>query len=271
MRAPVGGRRVALRPVDAEEGVVVDDGGSTDIEVTGADAGADAGGGALPPGLTHSRGKTLRAPVILDLLAEALPDATIALEFTDRWELLAATLLSAQSTDVKVNEVTAVLFRELPGPAAVAAAPLARIEELIGSLGLYRQKAKNLKATAALLLERHGGEVPGTMAELVALPGVARKTANVVLSNGFGRHEGIVVDTHVARLARRLRFTRERDPVRIERDLMRLFPRERWLEVADLLIHHGRRTCHARAPRCGACVIEPLCPSSQVAGLTDKR
>jgi len=257
--------------VDAEEGVVVDDGGSTDIEVTGADAGADAGGGALPPGLTHSRGKTLRAPVILDLLAEALPDATIALEFTDRWELLAATLLSAQSTDVKVNEVTAVLFRELPGPAAVAAAPLARIEELIGSLGLYRQKAKNLKATAALLLERHGGEVPGTMAELVALPGVARKTANVVLSNGFGRHEGIVVDTHVARLARRLRFTRERDPVRIERDLMRLFPRERWLEVADLLIHHGRRTCHARAPRCGACVIEPLCPSSQVAGLTDKR
>jgi len=253
--------------VDAEEGVVVDDGGSTDIEVTGADAAADA----LPPGLTHSRGKTLRAPVILDLLAEALPEATIALEFSDRWELLAATLLSAQSTDVKVNEVTAVLFRELPGPEAVAAAPLPRIEELIGSLGLYRQKAKNLRATAALLLERHGGEVPGTMAELLALPGVARKTANVVLSNGFGRHEGIVVDTHVARLARRLRFTRERDPVRIERDLVRLFPRERWLQVSDLLIHHGRRTCHARAPRCGACVIEPLCPSSQVAGLTDKR
>ena len=225
----------------------------------------------LPAGLTRERGKTLRAPVVLDLLAEALPDATIALEFTDRWELLAATLLSAQSTDVKVNEVTAVLFRELPGPEAVAAAPLGRIEELVGSLGLYRQKARNLQATAALLLERHGGEVPGTMAELVALPGVARKTANVVLSNGFGRHEGVVVDTHVARLARRLRFTRERDPVRIERDLVRLFPHERWLEVSDLLIHHGRRTCHARAPRCGACVIEPLCPSSQVAGLTDKR
>lgn len=240
---------------------MVDDG--TDVEVEGIDR--------LPAGLTHARGKTLRAPVILDLLAEALPDATIALEFTDRWELLAATLLSAQSTDVKVNEVTAVLFRELPGPEAVAAAPLARIEGLIGSLGLYRQKAKNLRATAALLLERHGGEVPGTMAELVALPGVARKTANVVLSNGFGRHEGIVVDTHVARLARRLRFTRERDPVRIERDLVRLFPRERWLEVSDLFIHHGRRTCHARAPRCGACVIEPLCPSSQTAGFTDKR
>lgn len=240
-------------------------------------ADVDAGGSEVAeegdriPGLTRARGKTLRAPVILDLLAASLPDATIALHFTDRWELLAATLLSAQSTDVKVNEVTAVLFRELPGPAAVAAAPLERIEELIGSLGLYRQKAKNLKATAALLLERHGGEVPGTMAELVDLPGVARKTANVVLSNGFDRNEGVVVDTHVTRLARRLRLTRETDPVRIERDLMRLFPRERWLEVSDLLIHHGRRTCLARAPRCGACVIEPLCPSSQEAGLTDKR
>ena len=225
----------------------------------------------LPAVLTRERGKTLRAPVVLDLLADELPDATIALAFTDRWELLVATMLSAQSTDVKVNEVTAVLFRELPDPEAVAAAPLERIEELLGSLGLFRQKARNLKATAALVLERHGGEVPGTMAELMALPGVARKTANVVLSNGFGRHEGVVVDTHVARLARRLRFTREQDPTHIERDLVRLFPRERWLEVSDLLIHHGRRTCTARRPRCEACVIEPLCPSSQEAGLTDKR
>ncbi len=222
-----------------------------------------------PP--TRDRGKTLRAPVVLDLLAQELPDAVIALEFSDRWELLAATMLSAQSTDVKVNEVTRVLFRDLPGPEAVAAAPLERIEALIGSLGLFRQKAKNLQATARLLLERHGGEVPGTMAELTALPGVARKTANVVLANGFGRNEGVVVDTHVARLARRLRFTREQDPAKIERDLMRLFPRQRWLEVADLLIHHGRRTCLARSPRCEACVIEPLCPSSQEAGCTDKR
>ena len=225
----------------------------------------------LPAGMTRARGKTLRAPVILDLLAEELPDATIALDFADRWELLVATMLSAQSTDVKVNEVTAVLFRELPGPAAVAAAPVERIEQLIGSLGLFRQKARNLKTAAALVLERHGGEVPGSMAELLTLPGVARKTANVVLSNGFGRHEGVVVDTHVARLARRLRFTREQDPTRIERDLVRLFPRERWLEVSDLLIHHGRRTCLARRPRCEDCVIEPLCPSSQEAGLTDKR
>ena len=226
----------------------------------------------LAPALTRDRGKTLRAPAILDLLAEELgEDAVIALDFTSRWELLAATMLSAQSTDVKVNEVTKVLFAELPGPEAVASAPLERIEELIGSLGLFRQKAKNLQATARQLLERHGGEVPGTMPELLALPGVARKTANVVLSNGFGIHEGIVVDTHVHRLARRLRLTRADDAVRIERDLVRLFPRERWLEVSDLLIHHGRRTCVARNPACERCVVEHLCPSSQEAGLTDKR
>ena len=225
----------------------------------------------IPEGLTRERGKTLRAPVVLDLLAEDLPEATIALEYTTTWELLAATMLSAQSTDVKVNEVTRTLFVELPGPAAVAGAPLERIESLIGSLGLFRQKAKNLQATAGLIMTEHGGEVPATMEELVALPGVARKTANVVLSNGFGINAGVVVDTHVTRLARRLRFTREEDPKRIERDLMRLFPRERWLEVADRLIHHGRRICDARRPRCEDCVLEPLCPSSQEAGLTDKR
>jgi endonuclease III len=225
----------------------------------------------IPEGLTRERGKTLRAPVVLDLLAEDLPEATIALEFTTTWELLAATMLSAQSTDVKVNEVTRTLFVELPGPAAVAGASLEHIESLIGSLGLFRQKAKNLQATAGIIMTTHGGEVPATMEELVALPGVARKTANVVLSNGFGINAGVVVDTHVARLARRLRFTREEDPKRIERDLMRLFPNERWLEVADRLIHHGRRVCDARRPRCEDCVIEPLCPSSQEAGLTDKR
>jgi endonuclease III len=222
--------------------------------------------------LTRDRGKTLRAPVILDLLEEELgPDAIIALDFTSRWELLVATMLSAQSTDVKVNEVTKVLFAELPDPQAFAEAPLERIEALIGSLGLFRQKAKNVQATARQLLERHGGEVPNTMPELLALPGVARKTANVVLSNGFGIHEGVVVDTHVHRLARRLRLTRADDAVRIERDLMRLFPREQWLQVSDMLIHHGRRTCFARNPACERCVIEHLCPSSQEAGLTDKR
>lgn len=225
----------------------------------------------LTADLTADSGKTRRAPVILDLLAAEHPDAVIALAFRDRWELLVATVLSAQATDVMVNQVTPRLFAQLPGPEAFAAAPVEQIEGLINSLGLFRQKAKNLKATAALLLERHGGEVPGTMEELTALPGVARKTANVILSNGFGRNEGVVVDTHVKRLSRRLRFTKHQDVVKIERDLMRLFPRERWLEVADLLIHHGRRVCDARRPRCEDCVIEPLCPSSQVAGRTDKR
>lgn len=220
--------------------------------------------------LTRDSGRTKRAPVILDRLAEELPDATIALDFRDRWELLIATMLSAQSTDVKVNEVTAVLFDRLPGPVAFAEASLEEIEQLIGALGLFRQKAKNAQATARLLLERHGGEVPGTMEELTALPGVARKTANVVLANGFDRNEGVVVDTHVRRLSRRLRFTRHDDVAKIEKDLMRLFPQERWLEVSDLLIHHGRRTCDARRPACESCVIEHLCPSSQIDGRTDK-
>ncbi|MEX0952425.1 MAG: endonuclease III [Nitriliruptoraceae bacterium] len=225
----------------------------------------------IPDGMTRSRGPTLRAPVVLDLLRDDLPDATIALTFTTRWELLAATMLSAQSTDVKVNEVTRLLFVEIDGPEAMAEADLDHVEALIGSLGLFRQKAKNLQATARLLLERHGGQVPSTMEELVALPGVARKTANVVLSNGFGINEGVVVDTHVARVSRRLRLTRHQDPRHIEQDLVRLFPRDRWLEVSDLFIHHGRRTCDARRPRCEDCVVEVLCPSSQVAGLTDKR
>jgi endonuclease-3 len=225
----------------------------------------------IPPDLDADRGKTLRAPVILDLLAEEHPDAHIALHYTTTWELLVATVLSAQSTDVKVNEVTPSLFAELDGPAGFAAAGVERIQELISSLGLFRQKARNLHATAVLLLERHDGQVPGTMEELVALPGVARKTANVVLSNGFGRNAGVVVDTHVKRLARRLRLTRHEDVGRIEKDLMRLFPQERWLDVADLLIFHGRRVCDARRPRCEDCVVEPLCPSSQEAGRTDKR
>jgi endonuclease-3 len=225
----------------------------------------------IPHDLTRDRGKTLRAPVILDLLDRALPDAVIALHFSDRWQLLVATMLSAQSTDVKVNEVTAVLFRELDGPVAFAEVPLDRLERLIGSLGLFRQKAKNIQATARLLLERHGGDVPATMAELTALPGVARKTANVVLSNGFGINDGVVVDTHVRRVSRRLRLTRHEDVKHIEADLMRLYPRDRWLAVADLFIHHGRRTCEAQRPRCQDCVVEPLCPSSQIAGCTDKK
>lgn len=223
-----------------------------------------------PDDLDRDRGKTLRAPWILDTLAAEHDDAAIALRWSDPWELLVATVLSAQSTDVMVNEVTADLFAALPGPAEMAAASQEEVEQLIGRLGLFRNKARNLRASAALVLDRHGGQVPESMEELVELPGVARKTANVVLANAFDRNVGVVVDTHVARLARRLRFTRQETPPKIERDLMRLFPQERWLEVADVLIFHGRRVCTARSPDCGGCVVEPLCPSSQVAGRTDK-
>lgn len=223
----------------------------------------------IPPDLTRDSPARQRAPVILDLLAEQLPEAEIALEFRDRWQLLVATILSAQATDVKVNEVTEKLFEELPDAASTAAAPRERIEELINSLGLFRQKARYIQESAHLVLTRHRGQVPGTMEELTELPGVARKTANVVLSNGFDRNVGVVVDTHVRRLSRRLGLTCEERPVAIEQDLMELFPRERWLEVADLLIHHGRRTCDARSPRCADCVVEPLCPSSQMAGRAD--
>lgn len=225
----------------------------------------------IPEDLHRDRGKTLRAPVILELLDEELPDAVIALDFTNNFELLIATMLSAQSTDVKVNEVTKGLFARWPGPEALASADLGDIEVQIGSLGLFRNKAKNIQATARLLLERHDGEVPSTMQELIALPGVARKTGNVVLSNGFGINVGVVVDTHVQRLSRRLGFTTQTDPKKIEPDLMRLFPQERWLDVSDLLIHHGRRTCDAQRPDCDDCVIEALCPSSQLAGRRDRR
>ena len=213
----------------------------------------------------------VRAPLVLDRLAAAIPDARIALDFTTTWELLAATILSAQSTDERVNRVTPALFARLPDPAATAGATQEEVEALIGELGLFRNKAKNLRAAAALIVERHGGEVPADMDALIALPGVARKTANVVLANAYGIHEGIAVDTHVGRLARRLALSSAKDPVGVERDLMALYPRERWLAVSDLLIHHGRGACDARSRRCDDCPIEDLCPSSWVAGCDDRR
>ena len=215
--------------------------------------------------------RAVRAPMVLERLAEAIPDARIALDFTTTWELLAATILSAQSTDERVNRVTPALFARFPDAAATAGATQEELEALIGELGLFRNKARNLRAAAALIVERHAGEVPADMDALIALPGVARKTANVVLANAFGIHEGIAVDTHVGRLARRLALSRAQDPVGVERDLMRLYPRERWLDVSDLFIHHGRGACDARARRCDACPIEDLCPSSWVAGRDDRR
>ncbi len=212
-----------------------------------------------------------RAPHILDRAAVALPGARIALDFTDRWQLLAATMLSAQATDERVNRVTPGLFARFPDAAATSEATQEELEALIGELGLFRSKARNLRAAAAMLVAEYGGEVPGEMAALVALPGVARKTANVVLANGFGIHEGIAVDTHVGRLARRLALSTAADPVGVERDLMRLYPRERWLSVSDLLIHLGRGACDARRRRCDECPVEALCPSSWVAGRDDLR
>ena len=228
-----------------------------------------AGDGSDPP-LTATSGKTRRAPVILARLAAEHEDAEIALDFDGPFQLLVATMLSAQSTDVGVNAVTPALFAAFPDAFAMAEATREELEDLIGSLGLFRQKAKNLQASARILVTEHDGEVPATMDELTALPGVARKTANVVLANAFGIHDGVVVDTHVKRLSRRLRFTREETPVKIERDLMRLFPREQWLEVSDLLIFHGRRVCHARSRQCEACVVADLCPSDATSNRTDK-
>lgn len=227
-----------------------------------------------PEGVTATSGKTRRAPWILDRLAQAHPDAHIALDFTTPFELLVATMLSAQSTDVMVNKVTPALFARFPDAAAMAEATREELEELAGRLGLFRQKSKNLQATARMLLVEHDGEVPRTMDALTALPGVARKTANVVLSNtatADDQHVGVVVDTHVTRLARRLRFTRQETAPKIERDLMRLFPRDRWLDVSDLLIFHGRRVCTARNRDCGGCVVAPLCPSDATSNRTDKK
>ena len=160
-----------------------------------------------------------------------------------------------------MNLVTPELFRRWPGPAALAAAPQAEVEEVVRSTGFFRGKAKSLRGMAAGLRERHGGAVPRTMEELTALPGVARKTANVVLGTAFGIAEGVVVDTHVGRIARRLGLTREEDPVKVERDLCGALPREEWVMFSHRVIHHGRRVCTARAPRCGACPLADLCPS----------
>lgn len=192
------------------------------------------------------------------------PDAHCELDYTSPWELLVATILSAQCTDRRVNMVTPTLFATWPTPAALAAAPQEAVEDVIRSTGFFRSKARNLIAVAGAITDRFGGEVPRDMNELVTLPGVGRKTANVLLGNAFGINDGVVVDTHVTRLAQRLGLTRETDPVAIERDLMALFPREQWTMLSHLLIWHGRRVCEARKPRCGDCSLADRCPASAV-------
>ena len=196
------------------------------------------------------------------MLRRAYPDANCALEHRTPFQLLVATILSAQCTDVRVNIVTKELFARYPDAESLAAAPRPTLERLVHSTGFFRNKAKNLKGTARQLVAEHGGRVPDTMEALLALPGVARKTANVVLGNAYGKNEGVVVDTHVGRLSRRLGLTTHDDPVKVERDLMALVPRADWTWVAHALILHGRAICGARGPRCGECPLAPDCPSA---------
>jgi endonuclease-3 len=206
----------------------------------------------------------VRAPELLRRLKAAYPDATCALDHRNAFQLIVATILSAQCTDARVNMVTPSLFARYPDAHALAAARQEDVEEIIRSTGFFRNKAKNLIAMAQALVERHGGEVPSTMDALQVLPGVGRKTANVVLGNAFGINEGVTVDTHVSRLSQLLQLTRHEDPVKIEQDLMPIFPHEDWALLSHLLIFHGRQVCIARRPQCGGCGLVDLCPSAQV-------
>ncbi len=203
-----------------------------------------------------------RAKVVLRRLKKAYPDAHCALGHADAYQLLVATILSAQCTDARVNMVTPTLFARYPTAGALAQAAQPELENIIRSTGFFRSKSKNLIGMAQALIADHQGEVPQTMAALEALPGVGRKTANVVLGNAFGIDEGVVVDTHVTRLARLLELTRAKEAPKIEQDLMALFPRKDWTLLAHLLISHGRQVCIARRPKCDACVLADVCPSA---------
>lgn len=210
------------------------------------------------------RARRERAAEILARLRQEFPRTRLALDFQSPLQLLMATVLAAQCTDQKVNEVTPPLFRRYPTARDFAAADLTELEEMVRQTGFYRNKAKALKNLGMTLVAEHGCEVPDRMEALVALPGVGRKTANVVLGNAFGRNEGIAVDTHVQRLSRRLFLTEEEDPEKIERDLTALLPREEWTRFALLLQDHGRKTCKARKPECAVCPVADLCPSAEI-------
>jgi endonuclease-3 len=229
------------------------------------------GSGALTRKLSRS-GRPSRIPAvlrstaaeILTLLKEAYPDARCALDHQNAYQLLCATILSAQCTDARVNLVTPTLFRRYPTPVELARANPAELEEIIKSTGFFRNKTKSLIGMAQAVVADHGGEIPRTMEELRSLPGVGRKTANVILSNAFGINEGVTVDTHVTRLSGLLGLSRGTDAVKIEEELMPLFPREDWGLLSHLLIFHGRQVCIARRPKCGECVLAQLCPSARI-------
>jgi endonuclease-3 len=205
--------------------------------------------------------RAARTLAVIAGLEKAYPEAHCELNYRSPLELLIATILSAQCSDKQVNLVTATLFEKYDAAGDYARAPLAELEEDIRRLGLYRNKARNIQAACKVLVERHAGRVPRSMEELTELPGVGRKTANVVLGNAFDSHVGIVVDTHVARLSDRLALTREETPEKIEQDLMRVVPPAHWTMFSHWLIWHGRRRCHARKPDCAGCEIGTLCPS----------
>ena len=203
-----------------------------------------------------------RALKVIELLEREHSDAKIALRYTNPLELLVATILSAQCTDERINMVTKTLFKKYTKAEDYANADLKELEQDIKSTGFYRNKAKNIKKTSQLLVDKYHSKVPETMEELLALPGVARKTANIVLTNAFGVVEGVAVDTHVRRLAQRLGLSGNDDPDKIEKDLMRIVPKDKWMRITDLLIFHGRRVCTAKRPNCAACVLNKFCPSA---------
>ena len=212
-------------------------------------------------------GKTLkpldpaRIAALLDALRKTYPGVVCALNHKSAWELTVATILSAQCTDVRVNLVTPALFKAFPTPKAMAAASLPELEELIRTTGFFRNKAKSIQGAARVVTEKFGGKVPETMEEILTLPGVARKTGNVVLGSWYGIAVGVVVDTHVMRLSRRLELTKESSPEKVERDLMKIIPQNRWIDFSHEVIHHGRQICVARKPKCVDCSLERLCNS----------
>jgi endonuclease-3 len=226
----------------------------------------------VPPARSNQRAKGARrippgelavhADTIYERLLALYPNAHCELDYRDAWQLLVATILSAQCTDRRVNMVTPTLFTMFPDPESLASARQEDVEEVIRTTGFFRNKARNLIAMAGTVHERHEGRVPTSMEELVKLPGVGRKTANVVLGNACGINEGVVVDTHVQRLSARLGLTSDTDPEKIERQLMTLYARDRWTMLSHLLIWHGRRVCEARRPRCDDCVLNTICPSA---------
>ncbi|HEX9039294.1 MAG TPA: endonuclease III [Ktedonobacterales bacterium] len=214
---------------------------------------------SVPPSAAERK----RAAEIVATLRRLYPDAKCSLDFTTPLELLVATMLSAQCTDERVNQVTKSLFKKYRSAQEYAHADPVALEQDVKQTGFYRNKAKHIREASAIIQERFGGEVPRAMDQLTSLPGVARKTANVVMGNAFGIIEGVVVDTHVGRLARRLGWTTSDDPVKVEQELMALLPRSDWLDLSHMLIMHGRAVCQARKPLCGDCALAPLCPTGQ--------